>query len=341
VITGPGEIEAGGRRFHADHIVLATGSAPAMAPIRGLDTLGDRCWTSADAMTTDERPLRLTIVGGGVIGCELATIYSRFGTEVHLLDADPTAFPDLPDDIGEIVDEALRSSGVRLHRGVDVTEVQRRGAGVRVRLAGGACVDTDRLLIATGTRPRTQGIGLASLGIDEAEPLSVGLDGRVQTDSSVWAMGDVAGFGEYTHLANHHARVVADALTGSGKRRFDEVVVGSCVFTDPPIVTIGPVPDELGDTVVWASARLSEVPRATTDELGDGFLTIGVDRATRTVVAAHGVGAHFDVLSAALITAVDAAIPVDRLARSVWPFPTVGELLGVLYSRAAVSLESG
>ena len=126
---------------------------------------------------------------------------------------------------------------------------------------------------------------------------------------------------------------------GSGDRRFDDVVVPACVFTDPPVITIGPTPAELGDTVLWESASLSEVPRASTDEYGDGYLTIGVDRSTRRLVAAHGVGANFDVLAAALVTAIDAEVPVDQLARSMWPFPTVGELLGVVYSRASASLD--
>ncbi len=338
-IVGCGEIEAGGRRYTAEHIVLATGSAPSRPPIEGLDSIADRCWTSADAMTAPDRPTRLTILGGGVIGCELATIYARFGTEVHLLDADPTPFPDLPARIGEIVDDSLRAGGVRVRRGVEVASVEGRGSGVRVRLAGGACLDTDRLLIATGTRPRTTGIGLDTIGLDEGEPLAVATDGRVLADGSVWAMGDVAGYGEYTHLANHHARVVADALTGRGTSRFDDVVVPACVFTDPPIITIGPLPDALGDDVLWQCAELSEIPRSTTDDLSDGVLAIAVDRSTRTIVAAHGVGAGFDILAAALVTAIDARVPIDDLARSIWPFPTVGELLGLIYSRASAALD--
>ncbi len=338
VITGPGRIEAAGRKYAADHIVLATGSRPVIPPIHGLDSIGDRCWTSADAMTSPDRPTRLAILGGGVIGCELATIYARFGTEVHLLDADPAAFPHLPSPIGSIVDDSLRASGIQVRRGVEVLGVARRGGGIRVRFEGGACLDADRLLIATGTQARTAGIGLATVGVDESEPLSVATDGRVHADGSVWAIGDVAGFGEYTHLANHQARIVAGALVGNGPRRFDDVVVPACVFTDPPIITIGPVPSELGDDVLWESVPLSDIPRSLTDSFADGVLTIAVDRTTRAVVAAHGVGAGFDILAAALVTAIDAGTPVDELARSMWPFPTVGELLGVVYSRASASL---
>ncbi len=168
-ISADGTIEADSERYAADDIVIATGSDISMPPIDGLDELGDRCWTSADAMTTDERPTRLAIVGGGVIGCELATIFARFGSEVHLLDAAPTAFPDLPPEIGDIVDDVLGAARVRVRRGIAIDRVSRRGGGVRTAFETGACLDTDRLLIATGTQPRSEGLGFEHLGVDPKE----------------------------------------------------------------------------------------------------------------------------------------------------------------------------
>jgi pyruvate/2-oxoglutarate dehydrogenase complex dihydrolipoamide dehydrogenase (E3) component len=339
-LAGDGTVEADGRRYRARHVVLATGSEPVVPPIAGLDDLGDRYWTSADALVVEERPTRLTIVGGGVIGCELATIFAGFGTEVHLFDSEPHAFPDLPGEIGVMLDDALGDAGVRVRRGVTIERVDRRGGAVRTTLDNGATVDTDRILVATGTRPRIGDLGLETVGIDIDEGLVVELDGRVAGRQWLWAIGDVAGHGEYTHLANHQARVVADALVGDGTRRFDDVVLPACVFTAPPIVTIGARPaDTTPAESLWIDARLGEIPRATTDELGDGFLTIAVDRSTHAVVGAHGIGARFDELAAALVTAIDGRIPVERLARSMWPFPTVGEILGLVYSRAASSLD--
>jgi pyruvate/2-oxoglutarate dehydrogenase complex dihydrolipoamide dehydrogenase (E3) component len=340
-VSGPHEVVAGGRRYQVDHIVVATGSEPFLPPIDGIDSIDDRLWTSADAMTVDERPTRLTILGGGAIGCELATIFSRFGTEVHLLDNESHAFPELPSEIGAIADDALRASGVRVHRGSEVVRIEPRGSGVRVRLEDGPCLDTDRLLVATGRRPNTAGIGLANVGIDEEAALTVGDDGRVEAAGSIWAMGDAAGRGQYTHLANHHARVVADAIAGRGDRRFDDVVVPACVFTDPPIVTMGPTPGQCGADTVWVDAHLSEVARFTTDDLVDGLLTIAIDRASGQVRAAHGIGAGFDILAAALVAAIDSGVPVHRLARSMAPFPTVGEILPLVYSRASASVDSG
>jgi pyruvate/2-oxoglutarate dehydrogenase complex dihydrolipoamide dehydrogenase (E3) component len=339
-LTGPGRLTDGEHDYAADHVVIATGASVQFPPIDGLDELGDRCWTSDDAMLTEERPARLTIIGGGVIGCEMATLFGRFGTEVHLLDAAPLAFADLPRPIGEIVDDSLSANGVRVRRGVDIEHVEVRGAGVRIRLASGASVDTDRVLVATGVRPNTRDLGLECLGIDPEEQLPIDPNGRLRAEGSVWAIGDVAGLGAYTHLANHQARVVAAELTGHGPRRFDEVTTPACVFTDPPIVTIGPVPSALGDDVVWAEARITEIPRSTTDQLTNGYLTIAVTRDSGVIVAAHGAGAGFDILAAALVTAIDAQLPVARLARSMYPFPTVGELLGLVYSRAAASLSA-
>jgi pyruvate/2-oxoglutarate dehydrogenase complex dihydrolipoamide dehydrogenase (E3) component len=113
------------------------------------------------------------------------------------------------------------------------------------------------------------------------------------------------------------------------------------VFTDPPVVTIGPTPKERSDDgVLWVSARLHEIARSTTGDLADGFLTIAVERDSHRVVAAHGIGTRFDELAAALVTAIDGDVSVDRLARSMWQFPTVGEIPGLLYSRAVEATES-
>jgi pyruvate/2-oxoglutarate dehydrogenase complex dihydrolipoamide dehydrogenase (E3) component len=331
-------IDIDGARHHADHIVLATGSTPIIPPIEGIDGLGERLWTSDEALTTDERPVRLMVVGGGPIGCELAHLFAGFDTEVHLIDVADRAFPELPAEIGEIVDDGLRSAGVRLCRGVEAVRFEQRGGNVRITLDNGGAVSTDRVIVSIGRTANVSGLGLDRLGLDPDAPLPVDETGRVDCPGSVWAIGDVAGKGQYTHVANHHAAVVADRLAGDGRRRFDDVVTPACIFTRPPVMMIGPTPDEFGDDVVWVDARLSEVARWSTDALGDGFLTVAVDRTTRCVVAAHGAGERFDEVSAALVTAIDGRVPVDRLVMSMWPFPTVGELLGVVNRRALDAL---
>jgi len=331
-----------GTVYQTDHLVLATGSEPVIPPIDGLDDLGQLLWTSDDALTTDERPVRLMIIGGGPIGCELAHLFAGFDTEVHLIDEAERAFPDLPEQIGHIVDDGLRSAGVRVYRGRSAVRFEHRGGNVKITLDNEASLVTDRVLVATGRAPDLARLGIDRLGLDPAAPLPVDDTGRVDCPGSVWAIGDVAGKGQYTHLANHQAEVVADHLVGAGERRFDDVVVPACIFTRPPVMMVGPTPADLGargDEVIWVEAKLSEIARSTTDALGDGVLTIAVDRTTRCVIAAHGVGARFDELAAAVITAIDGRVTVDRLAMSMWPFPTVGDILGPIYRRALDALD--
>ncbi len=335
-------VDVDGTTYRTDHLVLATGSTPVIPPIDGLDDLGEHLWTSDDALTTDERPVRLMIIGGGPIGCELAHLFAGFDTEVHLIDEADRAFPDLLEEVGHIVDDGLRSAGVSVYRGRSAVRFERRGGNVKITLDNDTALVTDRVLVATGRSPDLAGFGIDKLGLDPDAPLPVDDTGRVACPGSVWAIGDVAGKGQYTHLANHQAEVVADHLVGEGRRRFADVVVPACIFTRPPVMVVGPPPADLrarGDDVVWVEAKLSEIARWTTDALGDGVLTIAVDRTTRCVVAAHGAGARFDELAAALITAIDGHVTVDRLAMSMWPFPTVGDILGPIYRRALDALD--
>lgn len=198
-------IDVDGTTYQTDHLVLATGSAPVIPPIDGLDDLGEHLWTSDDALTTDERPVRLMIIGGGPIGCELAHLFAGFDTEVHLIDEADRAFPDLLEEIGHIVDDGLRSAGVRVHRGRSAVRFERRGGNVKITLDNDAVLVTDRVLVATGRAPDLAGLGIDKLGLDPEAPLPVGDTGRVDCPGSVWAIGDVAGKGQYTHLANHQA----------------------------------------------------------------------------------------------------------------------------------------
>jgi dihydrolipoamide dehydrogenase len=335
-----GTLDVDGHTVAATHIVIATGAEDVAPDIDGLADLGELCWTSADALTAEERPARLTIIGGGIVGCELAHLFAGFGAEVHLLDHESAAFPELLPQVGEMVDDHLRAAGVRVCRGVELRRVEQRGGNVMVSLDNEASLATDRIVVATGSRPRLDGLDLERIGLDPARQLPVGDDGRVDCAGSVWAVGDVVGRGQYTHLANHQARVVADHLIGTGTRRFDDVVLPACVFTDPPIMIVGPTVRDLedDDDVVWVSAELSTIARWSTDNPATGMMAMAVRRSDRRVVAAHGVGTRFDELAAAIVTAIDGAVPVDRLAMSMLPFPTVSELLGVLYSRALAEL---
>lgn len=331
-----------GRCFEVDHVVVATGAEPTAPDVPGLDLHEERIWTSDDALTTAELPRRLAILGGGVIGSELAQLFSGFGTAVTLLDHEPRPLGDLHPRVGDLVQANLVAAGVDVRCETTVSELRPGADGVDVVVADGETEDVvtaDRVIVATGRRPRRSGLGLENLGID-ADEVDVDRTGRLRVPGSVWMIGDAAGLDQYTHVANHHAAVVADHLAGTATRRFDDAVVPACVYVDPPVMMVGPSRADLedDDDVVWADVDL-DVPRRTTDDLPEGFLALGARRSTGRLVAAHGVGARFDELVHALVIAIDGEVPVPVLRRSIRPFPTVGEILDVALDQLVRRLE--
>lgn len=332
-IVGPGAVEAGGVTYDVEHIVIAIGAAPIVPDIDGLDVGHERVWTSRDALTTEERPDSLIVLGGGPIGSELAFMFAGFGTSVTTIDIAERPVGDMHPRVGDLVLSTLRTAGVTTVNGAEIDVVELDDETATVRLADGTRHVADRMVVATGRAPDRSGLGLESLGIDP-DDLGVSDVGRVEGTDGLWIMGDAAGAEQYTHVANHHAAVIADHLIGPGTRTFHDVVVPACIFIDPPVMTVGPSWSDLGDDpdVVWAEVEL-DTPRSTTDEHGPGFLAVAARRSTRCVIAANGIGARFDEIVHALVVAIDGAVPVDRLVQMIQPFPTVGEVLGQAFDQ--------
>jgi pyruvate/2-oxoglutarate dehydrogenase complex dihydrolipoamide dehydrogenase (E3) component len=326
----------------AEHIVLATGAYPVTPELDGLAEVADRVWYSADALRTTTPPQRLVVAGGGVVGCELTQLFTGFGTEVVVIEPEPRLFAELHPEVSGAIEAALRATGADVRLGVMPTAVRPHGDGVAVFDDRGDEHRADRLLLAVGRRPAVDGVGLESLGLSTAAPLPVDEHGRLRSGGSVWAIGDVAGREQYTHAAVHHARVVADHLTGSAVRRLDDVVPAACMFIDPPVLTVGPSHLDTVDEpdVVWVSVEVAATAaRATTDER-DGVLAVAADRRTRRLVAAHGIGAGFDELVHAVVVAIDGDIPIDRLVQSMVPFPTMGDVLHAALHRLLTTLDT-
>lgn len=334
-ITGPHTVEADGVEYTTNSIVIAIGADVVIPGIDGLDTLGDRMWTSRDALTAHDQPDRLVIIGGGVIGSEIAQVYQGLGTDVTMVDTEERPAGDLHPEVSRHILESHERLGVTTIYGAEPTSCVRTGDGVRLDLADGRRIDADIALVAIGRRPDLSDLGLDSLGLDPTD-LTVDDDGRIDGAESVWMMGDAAGLEQYTHVANRHAAIVANHLAGDGSRSFGESVIPACIFVDPPVFVIGDSFDDLADDpdIVWSETDV-EIPRVNTDELAGGFITLAGRRSTQTIVAAHGIGPRFDELSHALVIAIDGDVPIDVLQRTIQPFPTVGEVLGVAFADLA------
>ena len=338
-IVGEGRVEAAGTTYEVDHVVIATGAEPVAPPIDGLDLDHDRVWTSRDALTTHERPESVVMIGGGVIGSELAYMFAGFGVDATTIDEADRPADDLHPEVGRIIRETLENVGVDVVNGAKVERVELSDSDGTVHLSDGSSVTAERVIVAVGRRPNTASVGLESVGIDPEE-LEVGDAGRVVGTETVWIAGDAAGLAQYTHIANHHAAVMANHMVGDGTRRYDDVVVPACIFIDPPVMVVGDTWADLSDDddVVWAETELNGARNAT-DEHRTGFLAVAARKSTGCVVAANGIGARFDEIIHALVVAIDGEVPVRRLDQMIQPFPTVGEVLDPTFASLKEQLD--
>ncbi|MGE5290607.1 MAG: dihydrolipoyl dehydrogenase family protein [Micromonosporaceae bacterium] len=326
--AGPDITELGYR-----DLVIATGSEP-VAP--ALDGLADvPTWTSAQALTCPDLPRRLVVLGGGRFGCELAQIFAAFGSQVTLVEAAPSLLPEEAAFTGEMLADALRRMGTDVRVGSAATTAERTATGLRLGLADGSHVDADRVLLATGRRPRFGGLGLGTLGIDAepGAPLSLDSCCRVAIGNDqdaggrVWAAGDVTGIAPYTHTARYQAEIVAANLLG-GKREADYRAIPRVVFTTPSVFAVGMSPRyaaAAGVGILTARLDLAETARAAVEDDDRGRVELYADAEKGTLAGAAAVGLQAEEWMGEVTVAVRAQIPVAVLADVVHAFPTYGE----------------
>jgi dihydrolipoamide dehydrogenase len=225
-------------------LVLATGCEPVAPPIEGLSDIP--AWTTAESLCSPDLPRRLIVLGGGPAGCELTQIYASFGSQVSLVEADQRLLPGEPAFAGDILAAALRRAGAEIYLGSRATKAERTPDGLTLALADGTRIDANRLLLASGRRPRLGGLGLDALGLDITPGMAlptttrcevVGADGD---GGRVWAAGDVTGT-THTHASRYQASVVAANILGDA-READYSALPRCVFTIPSVFSVGIVP---------------------------------------------------------------------------------------------------
>ena len=338
-VVEPGVVSVDGRRLAYQHLVVSTGAEAALPPVDGL--LGVDPWTSDSALTSDELPASLTILGGGAIGVELAQVYSTFGCSVTVVEmADRVLAVEEPE-VSAAAAGVLEATGVRVLAGASVERASRQGGQTRLHLADGSTVESERLLVAAGRRPRVDGLGLEVLGIDVSRgALDVDDSCRVVGQTSVFAAGDVTGRFPFTHTANYAGRVVAANILG-GSARVDLRAVPHGVFTDPPVAGVGLTTEaarEQGVDVIRATMDVGGTARAWLEDAG-GVLVLVADRAAGTLVGASAIGPRADEWISQVTLAVRARVPVGVLADTIQPFPAVSEALFPAYEDLCRQLE--
>ena len=319
-LAGVGAVEVDGTRHTADHVVVATGSAPFVPPVPGLRDL-EGVWTNREVTAMTAVPRRLLVLGAGPVGVEMAQAVRWFGGEVALVDGSEHVLGREPAPLGEALGERLRDDGIELHLGVHATSARQDGGEYVLDLDDGVELRGDRLLVATGRRPRVQGIGLETVGI-EPDERGIPVDGRLRAGERLWAIGDVNGIWLLTHAGKYQGEVVATNILGE-EREANYEAMPRVVFTDPQAASVGAAEGRF-----TATAKVSEVPRMATYDRSyaedNGFLTLVSDGERLTGAYALGPEAGEWLQQATL--AIRARVPLDVLRDTVQPFPTFSEI---------------
>ena len=318
-LDGPGTVVVDGDRFSARHVVLATGSEPVAPPIPGLAGL-DGVWTNREATALTEVPRRLLILGAGAIGLETAQAVQRMGAEVAIVEGMDHVLPREPRALGQALGEALAAEGVELHFGQHAAAARRDGDDYVLAFPDASELRGDRLLVATGRRPRTDGLGLETVGVS-ADRRGIAVDARMAAGNRLWAVGDVTGIWPLTYVGKYQARIAAANILGKSREASYDAVP-RVVFTDPQAAAVGATEGERTATVAMSAVpRTATYTRAYAEH--PGFLTLVSDGERLTGAYALGPEAGEWLQQATL--AIRARVPLAVMRDTIQPFPTFSE----------------
>jgi pyruvate/2-oxoglutarate dehydrogenase complex dihydrolipoamide dehydrogenase (E3) component len=320
-LAGPGAIEVGGKRYTAEHIIIATGADPVTPPLPGLKDL-DGVWGTREATSMKAVPRRLLILGGGAAGTEIAQIVRRLGGEAVIVEGADRLVPREAPALGQALSEALRKDGIEVRTGRHASAARRDGDEYVLEFEGGDQVRGDRLLVAAGRRPRVEGIGLETVGITPGPHGGIPVDEYHRAGDGLWAIGDVTGIWPLTHVGEYQGDVVAANILGR-PRQVNYDAVPRVTYTDPQAAAVGAL-----DAPYSGTAQLSEVPKAATYTHAyadsNGFMTLLSDGAVLTGAYALGPEAGEWLQQATL--AIRAKVPVDVLMDTIQPFPSFSSI---------------
>ena len=319
-LAGPGTVEVDGVRHTAEDVVLACGADPIIPPVPGLREL-EGVWTNREATGMKVVPRRLLVLGGGPVGVELAQAVRRFGGEVALVDGAEHLLAREPAPLGEALAEVLRRDDIELVLGAHASAARRDGEEYVLELDDGRELRGDRLLVAAGRRPRVDAIGLETVGI-EPDSRGIPVDVQLRCADGLWAIGDVTGIWQLTHVGKYQGEVVAANILGEPREAHYDAVP-RVIYTDPQAAAVGATEASFSATVpVSEVAKTATYTRAYA-EAGD-FLTLLSDGEHLTGAYALGPEAGEWLQQATL--AIRARVPLDVLRDTIQPFPTFSEI---------------
>ena len=328
-LTGPGRVEVDGTTYEASRVVIGTGTSAVVPPIDGLrDT---PLWTNREAIEATEAPESLLVLGGGAIGSELAQMFSRFGTEVTVIEgADRLLSPEEPES-SQLVQEVFEREGIRLRIGQPATRIRHDGERFTVGLADDTELTGERLLVAVGRRSVLDQLGLDTVGLDP-KARAIEVDGHMRAGDGIWAVGDVTGHGAFTHMATYQADIAVADILGQDGPPADYRAAPHVTFTDPEIGSVGMTEAQARDAGLTVQTGMAPVPVTTRGWIhkagNDGFVKLVADADRGVLVGATSAGPWGGEVLSGLAVAIHGEVPVERLRHMIYAYPTFHRGIG-------------
>ena len=319
----------GGEEISFASAIVATGSHPIVPPIPGIDSA--RCVDSTGLLAQTEVPPRLLILGGGVIGCEFASIFARFGSKVTIVELLERLLPMEDEDVSNELEKSFRRRGIDLQLGKACTKVEEAGGALRVQLAGDETIETDLMLVSVGRAPNVEGIGLEAAGV------SFDPKGGIQTDENrrtnvahIYAAGDVAGHWQLAHTAFYEAEIAAENATGH-EAVVEERTVPRQIYSEPEIAAVGLTEAEArerhGDEIVIGRFPWAANGRAVMQSETKGWVKTIHESRYGELLGLVVVGPHATELIEVGRVAIDAEATIETLSLGMTAHPTLSEAI--------------
>jgi dihydrolipoamide dehydrogenase len=334
-LAGPGVVQVGDTRYTARDVVLATGSDPVIPPVPGLREL-DGVWTNREVTGMKAVPRRLLILGGGPVGAEMAQAVRRLGGEVAVVEGASHVLGREPKPLGDALGEELRRDGIELVLGIQASAARRDGEDYVLVLEDGRELRGDRLLVATGRRPRVDGLGLDTVGAT-FDSHGVKVDAHLRAGERLWAIGDVTGIRLLTHVGEYQGEVVASNIFGESREAHYEAIP-DVVYTDPQAAAVGAMEAPFSATI--AMSEVAKMATYTHDYAkSKGFITLLSDGERLT--GAHALGPEAGEWMQQATLAIRARVPLDVLRDVIQPFPSFSTVYVAALKALRSSIKKG
>jgi pyruvate/2-oxoglutarate dehydrogenase complex dihydrolipoamide dehydrogenase (E3) component len=337
-MTGLRTVEVAGQELVARKaVVVANGGTASIPPIEGLSKV--RYWTNRQAAIPRELPARLSVLGGGAVGVELAQAFARLGSKVTIVEAGPGLLPMEEPEAGKALGPHLEEDGIQVVAGDACVAVEMQASDVVLHLKSGAVIGGDRLLVATGRRPNFEawkpaGLAQTDHGWLKVDPFTL------ESRDGIYGAGDITGIGGFTHLAYYHGQIVARRIRGEDVRA-DHVAVPRVTYTDPEVASVGLSEHgarERGVEVATVNIDPAETARGYIHDFRGGVIKLVADRSSGALIGATLVTPRAGEVLGELVLAVKQATPLPTLAGVIHPFPAFNRVLGAAIADLAAKV---